>query len=206
MSDPESMADRRSVMLGELAELGLGLARDLQRRALEAEAADEAARLADAFHRVARSVRQSLALEARLARDARRDVEGSRAAAGDASRAAVRRREAVLTEALERVVWTECEREEAESHARCLGMYIDEELGRPGFVEDPIEAVVRRICEDIELPNGAPGDLAEICRAAEAEVDAAARRAAARGAPAPPAAGLHAPPASRAGPAWRSSA
>ncbi|HVI30674.1 hypothetical protein, partial [Phenylobacterium sp.] len=60
--------DRHSAMLAELAAMSLTLARDLQNRALEAETPEEAAKLAAAFHRVARGLRQTLALELKVIR------------------------------------------------------------------------------------------------------------------------------------------
>jgi hypothetical protein len=209
MTEQAARAERQSAMLGELAELGLSLARDLQRRALEAEAPEQAASLADAFHRVARSVRQSLALEARLGREAKRDAEDDRIVSEGEHRAAVQRRKAVLTEALERIVWTECEADEAEDRSRYLGIYIESEVGRAGFAEDTVEALVRRICQAMDLRHDLFADLplAEICREAEAEVEAKARIAAAHS-PAPPAAANVRGPAvaPAADGRWRSSA
>src|SRR5437588_328968 len=68
---------------GRLAELGMALAEDLQAAALAAEEPAQKAALADGFHKLSRSVRQSLALEARLAREAQRahrDAEDRRQA------------------------------------------------------------------------------------------------------------------------------
>lgn len=177
MSNAAARAERQSAMLDELAELGLALARDLQRRALQAEAPQEAASLADAFHRVARSVRQSLALQARLAREVRQDVADEQVEADRERRVAAHRRKKVLAEALERIVWTECEADEAENLARCIGFHIEGEIGRGGFLTTDVETLIRRICREMELAEsvieGLP--LAEICREAEEEVDAAAR-------------------------------
>src|SRR5215218_9053697 len=69
MATPTAMRERQDRILGELSELGLALARDLQARALAAETVAEAADLGLAFQRVALSVRQALALEAKLERD-----------------------------------------------------------------------------------------------------------------------------------------
>jgi hypothetical protein len=179
MSERAARAERQVAMLGELAELALSLARDLHRRALETEAPDQAAHIADAFHRVSRSVRQSLALEARLAREAERQAVEDGVTAERARRAAVVRREAVLTEAVERIVWTECEEAEAESFSRFLGDYVRDEMARADFADDAVEAQVRRICQALNLALPPDLPLAEICREAEAEVDAAARVAAA---------------------------
>ena len=77
MSTPAAeMAEKHARILGELAEFGLNLARKLHDQAMAAETPQETAELARAFHSVSRSVRQTLALEARLARDAgRQDLE-----------------------------------------------------------------------------------------------------------------------------------
>lgn len=60
--------DRHSAMLAELAAMSLTLARDLQNRALEADTPADAAKLAAAFHRVSRGLRQTLALELKVIR------------------------------------------------------------------------------------------------------------------------------------------
>lgn len=67
-SDPSARAAQRLAMLAELAEIGMDLARALGHQGA-AEACDETRRgdLALGFTRVARAVRQTLALEARLA-------------------------------------------------------------------------------------------------------------------------------------------
>ena len=70
MGPQADMGERHGRMLARLAEWGMSLAERLHDQALAAETPAEAAEAALAFQRVSRSVRQSLALEARLARDA----------------------------------------------------------------------------------------------------------------------------------------
>src|SRR6185369_14632847 len=60
---PPDADDLHSLMLRRLASLSLELAESLQQRAMEAETTEEAARAAEAFHKVARGLRQTLALE-----------------------------------------------------------------------------------------------------------------------------------------------
>src|ERR1700761_3531589 len=79
--------ERQDAVLAELSELGLTLARDLHARALAAETPVEAEKLALAFPRVSRGVRQTCALELKLER-ARRLVD--REAATDELEAAAR--------------------------------------------------------------------------------------------------------------------
>lgn len=105
------MTERHARMLGRLAELGMAVAEDMAARALAAETPEQAASLSAGFHRISRSVRQSLALEARLFRDARRQRDAAETAArAEAAASATRTRAANLAEVrarVERLVWTE---------------------------------------------------------------------------------------------------
>src|SRR5690349_3387401 len=118
MSTSPDMAERHGRVLAELSELGLGLARDLQARALAAEDVKTAADLGLAFHRIARSVRQTLALEARLERDRERAAREAAQAAAEAAAAEPRRTPRVarrlveVRAAVERVICAETEGEE----------------------------------------------------------------------------------------------
>src|SRR5476649_1506436 len=70
---PEKQA-RAEAMLGELAELGLMVARELAVRVRESEDAEETVALAGAFQKVSRVVRLTLALDFKLERDAACDA------------------------------------------------------------------------------------------------------------------------------------
>ena len=72
MSQPAHIAERHARILGDLAERGHSLACKLHDGAMAAEDPESCARIAAGFHQVARTVRQTLALEAKLERDARR--------------------------------------------------------------------------------------------------------------------------------------
>src|SRR5476649_2636450 len=80
---PEKRA-RAEAMLGELAELGLMVARELAVRTRECEDVDQTVALAGAFQKVSRVVRLTVALDFKLERDAARDA---RAAAREAETA-----------------------------------------------------------------------------------------------------------------------
>ena len=160
MGSPADMTERHARLLGRLAELGMALAEDLQARALAAETAGEAATLADAFHKLSRSVRQSLALEARLSREAVRAArEADERVQAEAAKPLVRRR-AEAKARLARLVWTEAEDEAA-------FRYWDDGIERllaaaefdPGFAEQPIEEIVERLAETLKAnaPPGPPG-------------------------------------------------
>jgi hypothetical protein len=79
MSIPAEMAERHGRILAELSELGLALAHKLQGEAMAAETPQAAAELGRAFHSVARTVRQTLALEAKMERDRRAEARWERA-------------------------------------------------------------------------------------------------------------------------------
>jgi ABC-type enterochelin transport system substrate-binding protein len=61
--------ERQDAVLAELSELGPTLARELHARALAAETPQDAEKLALAFQRVSRGVRQTFALELKFERD-----------------------------------------------------------------------------------------------------------------------------------------
>lgn len=158
MSDATEMAERHGRVLAELSELALSLARHLHERALSAEAPEEAARLGGAFHAVSRSARQSLALEARLERDRRRRDQEDRAEAAREARVRVHTRRAQLRAAVERLIWTESEGEEAERLLDDLDDFLDETALYDDFTETPVEAHIQRIGAELGLfPPRHPG-------------------------------------------------
>lgn len=88
MSDAASdMSERHAAALARLMALGLELAERVQAQAMAAETTEELESLAGAFHRVSRSVRMSIALEARLAKAA----QGAGADLDDAPAPVIRR-------------------------------------------------------------------------------------------------------------------
>jgi len=123
MDDAAAMTQAQEQALGIFADAVLKLALDIQQRAMEAEDLDQKVRAAGAMHRLGRSLRQTIALQAKLARDARneaakarldRQTDGADHVQGDQERAAadpravaVRRRRDWLTRGVERCVWNE---------------------------------------------------------------------------------------------------
>jgi len=73
MTSLQDMTERHSRLLADLAERGHALACALQEDALASEDKAERVALAGGFHQVARTVRQSIALEAKLRRELERD-------------------------------------------------------------------------------------------------------------------------------------
>lgn len=136
--------------LRDLMVQGAALAADLQARALAAESSDEAARLAGAWHKVGRSVRQTIALSRRARRDASVAEQAVRAAA-------VERRKAHLAATLRYEIWCEHEGLEAEE----LDDHLDELLGidslDEGFTDEDFQAQLVRLRPDLKLrPKSGP--------------------------------------------------
>ncbi|HEX5262771.1 MAG TPA: hypothetical protein VFW13_04555, partial [Phenylobacterium sp.] len=69
--------DRVEQILGELAELSLMLAKDLAVQARETENPEAKVALVQAFEKISRSARLTLALDAKLDRDAARDARNA---------------------------------------------------------------------------------------------------------------------------------
>lgn len=151
-SAPADMAARHRANLTELAELGMALARDVQGRAMAATDKKAKADLTLAFHRVSRSVRQTMALEARLERDLRLAL---REAAGEAARATLERvqnKRALVRTAVERLVWTEVEDDEAaENLVDEVGAFAFALSQEEGFLDLPVEACIARLRADLGL-------------------------------------------------------
>ena len=159
------MAERHGRMLGRLAELGMSLAEGVHAQAAAALDAGDPKAVADfamTFHRVSRSVRQSIALEARLVRDAAR-AEREGIAEAERQRTAILRdpvamvrRKAAVREAVEQIIWSEREGDEAEELLDLLETRL-----APGGLDDdvylePLETHIARICADLGLPIPEP--------------------------------------------------
>jgi hypothetical protein len=157
-------------MLGELAEHALVVAKDLSQRLRECEDTDQAVALADAFQKVSRVVRLTLALDFKLDRDAVRDDR--EAAKIEAEQAQVRAAKAAVAERpapraptpiearkervgnlLYRLLWTESEgdTEDFEILQEDLRVRLDEAARSPDFEALPIETLCRRMIADMGL-------------------------------------------------------
>jgi len=150
MSAADDMASRHSAVLTELAGFGVELARALKDQAVAAAGGDkpeQAQGLALAFHRIARDVRLTLALESRLA-DERLD---------QAKRCEARTRLAALSRVKQvrtvvaQEIWREREGEAAEALLDELDEHLEREALFDAFVEGPVEAVIAAIRADLGL-------------------------------------------------------
>jgi hypothetical protein len=144
------MNERHGRILAKLSELSLTLAVDLHTRALAAEDTDEVAELANAFQKIARGLRQTMALEAKLARDAAAQAR-DKAVEDDRTRP-LRTGQRIVTvrKAVERLIWTEVENDEdAEIGVGILADIIDEFALNEDFLDTPLEVQIERLKTEV---------------------------------------------------------
>ena len=156
MSEPFSKAERHEAILTRLAELGMSLAEDLHARAVAAKDEKTAGEMSLAFHRISRSLRQTLALETRLERERKL---ASREAAQDAARETldrVQKKRSVIRRAIARDVWAEYEGDEAEALIDDLDARVYDASQDETFLDEPVETLVARIRENLGLPANDP--------------------------------------------------
>lgn len=159
MSLEGDMSERHSRVLAELAEAGMVMVRRL---GLAMEQADDAQTLAQvglAFHRVSRAVRQTLALELRLAQGPRPEpIRSTPSTQSPPPPIAPARPRA------ERVGWNEYERADSDEALEDLDELLDAEEVDIEAVHGAIDASIARIRQDLEadaqliqvLPHQAP--------------------------------------------------
>jgi hypothetical protein len=150
--------ETRMKMLGELAEMALVLARDLKEAALVAKTTDEKVRLADAFQKVGRGVRQSLALHAKMERDAQAvERETQAGAAPPTDQIKVRRegRAARIKSEVERLIWTEREKLEEEPYVlrNRLTELLAAEARSETFLDTDPDLQIERLCQALRIPR-----------------------------------------------------
>ncbi len=155
-------------MLGELAELGLMVARELAVRTRQSEDVDQTVALAGAFQKVSRVVRLTLALDFKLERDAAREAREAERAQAEAEAEAAEYREAAalcapptriearksrVSNLLNRLIWNECEgdADEYEVLSDDLTSRLEEATRNADFATLPIEVIARRMIADMGL-------------------------------------------------------
>jgi len=169
MATAAEKIERQDRILAELSELGLVLARDLQACALAAGEASDKADLSLAFQRTSRSVRQTLALEAKLERDRQTVERETREVAKRAEAVRVDRRRAQVKLAVERCVWSEADGDEADTLLADLDDRLERDALSDAFAgDDPVEAHIARLCAELGVaapvssspPGGGGGEAA----------------------------------------------
>jgi hypothetical protein len=185
MTDATASQARAEAILGELAELGLMLARDLATQARACEDPADTERLVTAFNKTSRAVRLTLALEAKLRRDraresreetqARRRVEAEDhkaaldqaiAQRGHTSPSPAQRHKARVAGLLNRLIWNESEgdQEDYEVLRDDLSTRLDEAALCEGFLETPVVALAQAIGSDMGLTGTMALTLGETVR------------------------------------------
>ena len=188
MSETNASADRREQILGEVAEGLHAVFKETQRRAMEAEDNDEFIRLSGSLHKIARGLRQSLALHARFERDRREGLEGTPAPAEaaplDPRRQAIQKRRRFIARGVERCVWTEYDRDDEDEEHTAVSLLRD--------LDDRLDDLAE---DDAFLDADADALIAEFCREIGVDPPARPSRTALSSALAPRANGHHPPPA-----------
>jgi hypothetical protein len=143
-SEAEMMA-RHGRMLAGLAERAYAVACALADDVASATSRAEKAQSARAFHEVSRSVRQTLALEQRLRREARRAALQERDA-DEARRTRLRSERAeTLRKAVKGLIWTEYEGEDVLEAKAGLERLLNELVIEPGFSEADVHGQIERL-------------------------------------------------------------
>jgi hypothetical protein len=159
MSIPAEMVERHGRILAELSELGLALAHKLQGEAMAAETPEAAAELGRAFHSVARTVRQTLALEAKMERERRAEARWERVhpeplppEEARQARRLERRRERVQ-EPVTSAIWHEHEDDEEarDDLIDRLVLRMDELRASGELDTRPALELIERLCADLGL-------------------------------------------------------
>ncbi len=159
MTTPPDMADRHARVLARLTELGLALAEQTFEDAQGAETPAARIESVKAFHTVSRTVRQCVALEARLARQQAQDAgEAARspAAAQKPGGVDISRRIVAVRDAMTRVIWHEAEDDDT---AAWLEEALEEDLlescRSDHFCAEPLDDHIARLCLELGLPEEA---------------------------------------------------
>ncbi|MDB5475682.1 MAG: hypothetical protein JWP49_1193, partial [Phenylobacterium sp.] len=170
MCDPQrEMAERHGRMLNELAEVNLSAAKILHDRLAAAETNAEARDLGLALQRVSRSLRQTLLLEAKLAKDRWAAAREDAADAQAAREREVAARKGVVRHAVARIAYEACDSKEvADGLIEDLDDHLDGYARDPGFAADATDELIALICKDLGL--ALPASAAAVADAAVAAV------------------------------------
>jgi hypothetical protein len=164
--DRDALAQAQEQALGIFADAVLKLALHIQQEALDAPELDQKVGAAVAIDRLGRGLRQTIALQAKLAREARREAAepapkpaappAEPATPPDPKAIAVRRRSDWLTRNVERCVWNEYERDDsaeeftAESLLEDLSERLADLMADPeAFLALDPDALLVQLCQEL---------------------------------------------------------
>jgi len=157
MSGNDTLLDADEAMLVRLAACDLALAEKVHAAAMAAGDADEIASLGRTYQRLARSLRQTLALKARLKRDREREARANPPPPPPRDEARIRRRMDDLRRPVRRVIWAEHEHAEDEDEVGYWFDLLEERMDLrardDAFGLEPLDEHVVSMCLDLGLPE-----------------------------------------------------
>jgi hypothetical protein len=149
---------RQLQLLGDLAEVGLEVARAVERRARDAGADEDMSRIAMAYSRTARAVRLTAMLQAKLVKDLKADGQAAAEAEQEAAALKARfdpayRRKARAEAIVERVAEARHPDDEdrVDHLMRESAERLDDEDLYGDLLERPISELVARLCKSLGL-------------------------------------------------------
>ena len=170
MSAQADIDDPVEAQLARLAALDLAAVDEVHGRLMAAEDGAAVADLGRTYQRLARSLRQTLALNARLKRErerALREAAENPRPSKPPGGVAIARRIREVRQAMHRIIWNEYEREPEtfdddvyESLAHDMEMTVTRECMTASFCDEPLDDHIARLCLSLELP----AELAETWR------------------------------------------
>jgi hypothetical protein len=148
------MAEQDKRMLQEMAEIGMGLLRNLQQRA-EDDSKIDAGEVALAYSRITRAVRLTIALKAKLADEGRVRKERDEAAEvkrlWECEEQRIDRRRDQVERLVEQAIETEASEGERDRLMSGLRERLDEDDIDAKLTDRPIGEVLARICRDLGI-------------------------------------------------------
>ena len=161
MHPDAAMMERHARLLGRFSEQAASLAEDLHGCALAAESVEEKRAISIAFHRMGRALRQTIALEAKLAHDGRRADRETAAEVVSLQSVRAARRKARIESTVTRVIWQEAEDEDwVFARLGDLERFLAEDEAWDELPEEGVEAYIAKLCVELGLPMSGPSPLA----------------------------------------------
>lgn len=160
MPEAEPHIERHAAILAELAEIGMVMARGLREEVETAESPEAKARAVAAFPRLARAVRQTLALEARFRRDAARDRVAADERVATEMTGHIRRRKAQVRMWMQRAICQETPDDKEIAEARLYDLYerLDDAVLEEDFALAPFPEVIAYLHRELGLEPPTFGD------------------------------------------------
>ncbi len=156
MMTPAEKAEVRERHMAVLAERALLLACDLQEAAMATDDPDQKARLAGAFQKVSRGLRQTHYLDARLDRELARQAQEDRAQAAKADEARRKARKDHVRSAVEHAIWLEYDDDEMQELVQALDRLLNETAHEAGFLDAPVEIHIASVTASIGVGRADP--------------------------------------------------